>query len=73
LGIGLKQHPHRQNIPIIAHTAYNSLAVEKAAKVAGCSGSLTKAANIKQLRATIYQQLQTAVVNQFSQQQVNGI
>lgn len=69
----LKRHPHLQNIPIIVLTAYNSLAVEEAAKAAGCSGFLTKPANIKQLRATIYQQLQTAVVHQLSQQQFNGI
>lgn len=59
----LRQEPQFQETPIIALTAYNSVAVEDQARAAGCNDFLTKPANIRQIRAVVSQYIDPATAS----------
>lgn len=63
----LKQQPGLEDIPIVALTAHDSVAVETAALAAGCSGFLRKPADLRQIRQALHTFLNgtgTAVASQ---------
>ncbi len=53
----IKANPQLSHIPIIALTAFGSEEAEEAALAAGCDAFLCKPADIRQIRAVMYQYL----------------